>query len=564
MLGVSSRSLTILALCSLLLSVGCQAGPTAPAQPAKPAETKPAAPAAPATPAPTFGTASQSGQATAIPAAGAAQKVEPQGQLTVGMAVAVTTLDPAMVADQTTTGVLANVYDSLLARKTGTMEPVPMLAESYQSINDNTWEFKLRQGIKFHNGEDFNADAVKFTLERNLRPEQKAPQRSFIAVIKEIKVVDPYTVHVITDGPSPTLPNRLSTLTSWVLPPKYTQENGDEYVASNPVGTGPYKFVKWVKDDRLVLEANPDYWGGAPAIKTVSFKSMPEASARIAAVQTGAADIVANVPADQAAALRDSQGFSIQAVPSMLVVYLGIDSVSDTPSAKKDVRTAMNLAIDQETIVKDILRGFGKISTSSISDEVFGFDETLKAYPHDPAQAKELLQSAGYADGFPLTIHGPNGRYSMDRDVMQAVAGYLQNIGIRARVQTHEWGEYVNLKYGTSDPGSLYMLGWGGSGTFIPELAMYPLFKSGEVFSTTRDPRLDELMETGMRSMDPATRADLFKQAQRLIHEEAYRMPLFQQFYIYGVSNKVQNWDPRADEYIILKDITTGKNMELK
>ncbi|MCC7106058.1 MAG: ABC transporter substrate-binding protein [Chloroflexi bacterium] len=557
----------VLAIMGLVFSLACQPRAATPTQ-APPAAAPTSAPAqAPkaAAPAATAAPVAQAAQATALPKPAPAQKVEPQGKITIGLSVNATTMDPAMVSDQTTTGILANVFDSLLARKTGSMEPVPMLAESYKLVNDTTWEFKLRKGVKFHNGEDFTADAVKFTLDRNIKPEQKAPQRSFIAVIKEVKVVDPYTVHIITDGPSPTLPNRMTTLTSWILPPKSVQEKGDAYFASNPIGTGPYKFVDWVKDDRVTLEANPNYWAGPPAIKTMVFKPMPEASARIAAIQTGAVDVVANVPADQAAALKNSQGFSIQAVPSMLVVYLGIDSVTDSPTAKKEVRQAINLAVDRETIVKDILRGFAKLSTSSVSDEVFGFDSSLKPYPYDPAKAKQLLTSAGYPDGFPLNIHGPNGRYSMDRDVLQAVAGYLQKVGIKAKVQTHEWGEYNStMKYGTADKGAMYMLGWGGSGTFIPELAIYPLVKSGEVFSTTKDAQLDSLMDSAMRSMDSAKRADLWKQVQQRIHDEAYRFPLFQQYYIYGVSNKVQNWDPRGDEYVIMKDITTGKDVTLK
>ncbi len=547
-----------------LVSVAALSACAPAATPTAPPTTAPTVPPTASIPQPTFAPPAQAVQATKVPTTTSAQSAQPQGTLVIGTSVDLTSLDPAVIGDQTTMAVLANIYEALLLRKTNTMQPVPLLAESYRMVDPTTWEFKLRQGVKFQDGEDFNADSVKFTIERNLRPELKAPHRSFISAIKEVKVIDPYTVQFITNGPYPALPAALTGFTGQMLPPKYVQEHGDQYLASHPIGTGPYKFVEWVKDDHVTLEANPDYWGEPPKIKTLIFKPMREASTRIAAIQTGAADIVTNVPADQAAALNNSSNFSIQAVPSLLVVYFGIDSITPGPLTNQQVRQAINLAIDRQTIVKDILRGYGKVSSSAVSDEVFGFDSSLTPYPYDPAKAKELLKAAGYPNGFSLTLDGPIGRYSMDTDVEQAVAGYLQNIGIQAKVRTHEWGQYASMHFGVDNPGSLYMLGWGGSGTFIPELALTPLFKSGENFSTTKDPELDKLMQMGGQSTDPATRAGYFKQAQQRIYDQAYRVFLFQQDDIYGVSNRVQNWQPRTDEFILFKDMSVNSDTSVK
>ncbi len=548
----------------VVLSVAALSACAPAATPTVPPTTAPTVSLATATPQPTFAPPAQSVQATAVPTASSAQQTPPQGTLVIATSVDLTSLDPAVIGDQTTMAVLANIYEGLLLRKTNTMQPVPLLAESYRLVDPTTWEFKLRQGVKFQDGEDFNADAVKFTIERNLQPSLKAPQRSFISAIKEVKVVDPYTVDIITNGPYPALPAALTGFTGQMLPPKYVQEHGDQYLASHPIGTGPYKFVEWVKDDHLTLEANPDYWGGAPKIKTLIFKPMPEVSTRIAALQTGAADIATNIPPDQAPALKNSSNFSIQAVPSLLVVYYGIDSITPGPLTNQKVRQALNYAIDRQTIVKDILRGYGKVSSSSVSDEVFGFDSSLQPYPYDPAKAKELLKEAGYPNGFPLTLDGPIGRYEMDTDVEQAVAGYLQNIGIQATVRTHEWGQYASMHFGVDNPGSLYMLGWGGSGTFIPELALTPLFQSGQYFSTTKDPELDKLLQTGGQSTDPATRANYFKQAQQLIYNQAYRVFLFQQYDIYGVSSRVQDWNPRTDEFLLFKDMSNNSATSVK
>lgn len=483
--------------------------------------------------------------------------------VTVGLSVDVTTLDPHMASDLVTNGVLVNVYEGLLWRKPNSSEVVPQLAESYERIDDTTWEFKLRQGVTFHNGEEFNAEAVKFSLERSLDPEQKAPQRNFIAVIQEVEIVDPYTVRIITDGPVPTLPTRLTTLPAQILPPKYVQENGDEHLANNPVGTGPYKFVKWVKDDQLVLEANPDYWAGAPKVESVIFKPITETSARIAALQTGDADIVVNLPPDQAAALEGSEGFSIQPVPSVLVVYLGIDTIRDVPTATREVREAINLAIDRETLVKDLLRGYGRVSAGPLSEEVGDYHDALEPYPYDPEKAKQLLKDAGYED-LSLTIHGPAGRYAMDREILQAIAGYLQAVGIDLTLQTHEWGEYAKIGYGSQDPGALAMLGFGGYGTFLPELVLYPTFVSDQPLSTTADPRLDELLEAGQNELDPERRAELFAEAQQLIYDEYYRVALYQQYDIYGVRDRIKGWEARGDQFILFKDIATDMEVTVE
>lgn len=487
----------------------------------------------------------------------------PSGELTVALSVDVTTLDPHMVSDLVTNGVLVNIYEGLLWRKPDSSEVVPQLAESYERIDDTTWEFKLRQGVKFHNGEDFNAEAVKFSLERSLNPEQKSPQRNFVAVIDEIQIVDDYTVRIITDGPVPSLPTRLTTLPALIVPPAYTKEMGDQHLAANPVGTGPFKFVEWTKDDHLTIEANPDYWDGAPKVQKVVFRPITETSARIAALQTGEADIVTNLPPDQAAALENSGDFRVEGVPSVLVVYLSLDAVRDVPTAKKEIREAINLAIDRETIVNDILRGYGRVSASAVSPEVFAYDDTLEPYPYDPERAKQLLQEAG-AENLSLTIHGPSGRYAMDREILQAVAGYLQAVGIDASIQTHEWGEYASINYGRDEPGTLSLLGFGGYGTFLPELVLYPTFKSGERLSTTADPELDALMEEGQNELDPERRADLFKQAQRRIYDQYYRVSLHQQYDIYGVSDRVEGWSARGDQFILFKDIATGMEVSVK
>src|SRR5437660_8666068 len=212
------------------------------------------------------------------------------------------TLDWHMHCDKNAHEPDRQIFDTLLRRDLKTLKLEGNLAESWRLLTDTTWQFKLRRGIKFHNGEPFDAAAVKFSVERMLNPAQGAPGRTSIASIDHVDVVDPYTVNVVTKTPFPLLPVRMSPGhcgTVGILPPKYVAQVGDAGFAVKPVGTGPYRLVEWVKDERLVLDANKDYHRGAPAIERLVFRPVPELTTRVAALLSGQADLVSDVPPDQ-------------------------------------------------------------------------------------------------------------------------------------------------------------------------------------------------------------------------------------------------------------------------
>ncbi|MCC7106448.1 MAG: ABC transporter substrate-binding protein [Chloroflexi bacterium] len=559
--NLTCRLVTLLVV-SVLVLTACQAAPP-PSTPSPATKAPAAAPAAAApqaspasAPPASAASAPPAGQpAAAAPKAAAPPKAEPKGKLTVAMGVDADTLDPHMTTAQSTSGVLANVYEGLTTRD-DSMKVVPQLAESWRPVDDTTWEFKLRKGVKFQNGEDFNAEAVKFSLDRVLNPATKSTARSYIDTIKEVKVVDPSTVRMVTDGPAPSLPARLALRAGWVLPPGYVKEKGDQYLTTHPVGTGPFKFVQWVKDENLTFEANLDYWGGPPKLKTLTFKPVPEASARIAALQTGTADIVVNVPADQTEALGRDKRFAIQAVPSLLVISYSLDSTVPGPLQDKRVRQAINYAVDKDAIVKEILRGYGRITPALLSQEVYSFDDSIKPYPYDPNKAKALLAEAGQANGFKVNINTSSGRYSADKEVAQAIANYLSKIGLQPSVKVWEWANYAKSRFGVDDPGSVSVFGFGGAGAYIPEVIYWPMLGSGQTYSTTKDPVLDKLLTDGARAMDDQKRVAIFREAQQRVREEAYRLFLYQQYDIYGVNNRVENWKPRGDQYLMFQGVS--------
>jgi len=219
------------------------------------------------------------------------------------------TLDWHMHCDKNAHEPDRQIFDTLLRRDLKTLKLEGNLAESWRLLTDTTWQFKLRRGIKFHNGEPFDAAAVKFSVERMLNPAQGAPGRTSIASIDHVDVVDPYTVNVVTKTPFPLLPVRMSPGhcgTVGILPPKYVAQVGDAAFAVKPVGTGPYRLVEWVKDERLVLDANKDYHRGAPAIERLVFRPVPELTTRVAALLSGQADLVSDVPPDQVAKIKAS------------------------------------------------------------------------------------------------------------------------------------------------------------------------------------------------------------------------------------------------------------------
>ena len=218
----------------------------------------------------------------------------PKDTIVIAQGVDPSTLDPQDHYETPAFNVLLNVYETLLVRD-DEMKLMPLLATSWKLVNDKTWEFALRKGVKFQNGEDFNAAAVKFSLERIADGKNKLKQTTLVGIIDRVEIIDDYTVRVITAKPYPYLDAQFANIGA-ILPPKYTQEKGPSHIARNPVGTGPYKFVRWVKDDQLTLEANDRYWGGAPKIKKVIFRPIPEATTRVAGLQTQEADIIVNIP----------------------------------------------------------------------------------------------------------------------------------------------------------------------------------------------------------------------------------------------------------------------------
>jgi peptide/nickel transport system substrate-binding protein len=454
-----------------------------------------------------------------------------------------TTLDGHNQTETAAINVLLNVYDPLVDRN-DKMELIPGLAESWKNIDENTWEFTLRKGVKFHDGTEFTAEDAKFSIERILRPDFK--RRSYLSPIKEVKIIDPYKFQIITSAPYPVLLNRLAD--EDMMSKKYSTEKGDAFLAKNPMGTGPYKFVKWVKDEQIELVANDQYWRGAPNIKHVIFKPVAEAQTRIAQLQSGQADIIVNIPANQTDAVGKGENTGVVAVPSVRVIYVDFASRAGGIMANVKFRQALTHAVDIDSLLKNVMLGNGYPVNSALTPQHFGYVESMAPNKFDLVLAKQLLAESGYK-GEEIVFDTPTGRYAMDKEMSEAIAGQLGNIGVKVKLQVNEWGNHSKMANDRTAKG-LFLLGWGNN-TWDADGTLESEFGSKGAVSLTVDPELDTLIYGARATIDQNKRADLYKQALTRINDQAYHLVNWRQKDVYGVSKRV-DFTARSDERISL------------
>src|SRR5712664_4027838 len=302
-----------------------------------------------------------------------------------------------------------HVFDHLAVRDLKTRRVVPNLALSWKALNDTTWEVKLRQGVKFHDGSPFTAKDVKATYERVLDPAKKMTARGNHAKIKSVEVLDDYTVRFKTDGPYPLFVERM---TAQVMESeKVIREKGDEWMQEHPVGTGPYKLVKWSRKQEHMLVRNDDYWGPKPYYKYVRIRIIPEQATQIAELISGGVDVIKAVPPDQMDVINKSGAARTATSPILRTAFLQLDQAARTgpnPFTERRVRQAANLAVDMDAIIKHVLNGLGDRVATAVNPMAFGFDAGLKPYKQDLAAARKLLAEAGYPNGVDIVYNqGP-------------------------------------------------------------------------------------------------------------------------------------------------------------
>ena len=452
----------------------------------------------------------------------------------------------------------------------------PDLAVSWEPINDTTWEFKLRKGVKWHDGSDFTADDVIFTAERA----QNVPNSpgSYVTYLKgkTFEKVDSHTIHVKTKEPYPLMPNDMTTVKIISAKAGMGASTEDYNSGKAAIGTGPYKFVEWVPGDRIILVANPDYFGDKPKFDKLTFKPIKAGPARISALLAGDVDFIDAVPPLDVARLKTNDSLRLSSGASNRVIYLHLDQFRENsphitakdgspiknPLLDVRVRKAISHAINRDAIVARVMEGVAVPAGQLLPAGFHGVSENMKPPTYDPALAKKLLAEAGYADGFKMTIHGPNDRYINDARIAEALAQMMNRIGIEASVETMTKAVYFQ-RASRGAPNDLpefsfMLLGWGaGSGEASSPLKalLHTFDKSKGMGANNRgrhsDPQVDELIQKALATVDADARGKLLAKATEIgVGENFGIIPIHYQVSTWA-STEGYNYIPRTDERTI-------------
>ena len=442
-----------------------------------------------------------------------------------------------------------NVFDHLAARDLKTGKVGPSLAVSWKNLDDTTWEVKLRRGVKFHDGTPFGAKDVKATFDRVLNPDNKLTARGNHAKIKSVEVVDDATVRFKTDGPYPLFVERLTAQV--MQSEKVIKEKGHEWMQENPIGTGPYKLVRWSKKQEHVLIRNEDYWGPKPAFKNVRVRIIPEQATQIAELMSGGVDIIKAVPPDQMDVINKSGQAHTTTSPILRTAFLQLDQAGRSgpnPFQDRRVRLAANLAVDIDSIIKHVLNGLGDRTATTVNPMAFGFDPGIKPYKQDLAQAKKLLVEAGFPNG--LEVGFLRTQPTVEPGLIQtsdAIVADLVKVGIRTKARmVSEVGPFTNMvRDGKAEP--MFEWSWGYYSIFDADAIFFDVMTCGQPYSVYCNKALDDLVIQGRSTLDPKRRTEIYAKAQKLVYEDAAYLFKWGLRGVWGVNNRLEYDAPRDE-----------------
>lgn len=457
-----------------------------------------------------------------------------------------------------------HLYDPLVQRSPD-LSFGPGLAKSWETVDDTTWRFNLREGVTFHNGNAFTASDVVFTVEKareSIRPD-------LVANIASITAVDDLTVEITTPKPYAVLPNDLAELL--ILDEDYTTETGDERMDLKPMGTGPYMLDEWIKEERLVLDAFDDYWAGSPTIDTVTFRPITNPATRTAALLTGEVDVIQDLSVRDVERVRSEAGFEIQTRPSLLNLVLALDTRDQSPTidgpnpmTDQRVREAIARAIDVDAINEIVMNGLATPSDQFVPASHIGHVDGMdfrEIYPLDIEKANELMAEAGYPDGFEMTLDATNDRYVNDAQIAQALASMLAKIDIDLKLnimpKSNFWG-YIRVP---TENSSFIMSGWdvpsGDAGSMYASL-FYTRDKKEGYGQVNRgsysNPDVDALIDQADATPSVQERDRLLQDATEILMADIPMIPIHYEQDIYGVRDGVM-MEPRVDKFIWAYDM---------
>lgn len=462
--------------------------------------------------------------------------------ITIAIGSEPSTLDPQLRDDGGERQVNDNIYEALMARA-ATGELVPGLAAAApKQIAPDTWQFKLREGVSFHNDAPFNADAVVASVARVIDPANKSEQMDYYNTILGAEKVDDLTVNIKTKGTDPILPSRMYWMK--MIDPAYAT-SGD--LAANPVGTGPYKFQAWNRGSDLTLAANDAYWDGAPQIKDVTYRFVTEPGTRLSGLMAGEFDVITNLLPEFTTSVP-----KFAAVPGLetSVFVLGTDNeVTKDPK----VREALNLAIDRQGMVDGLFMGYATIAKGThINPAAFGFNAGLESYPYDPERARALIKEAG-AEGKPLVVIGESGRWLKDREQIEAVAAYWSETGLKVSTEIQEFSQYLDSLMGSGPrPDAIFIAN--SNELLDADREMSFIYHKDGSAASNSDADMAAKIDAARVEQDPVKRQAIYDEVGKNIHDQNFAVPLFNLQDIYGLSERM-DWQPRVDAKMLIKEM---------
>ncbi len=477
--------------------------------------------------------------------------------LTVAISTDLEATDPHQIKGSASRFFQIAVFESLYRRdESGKL--IPALATGFTTSKDGRRvEFSLRKGVRFHNGDPFTAHDVKFSLERAKDPKIGVALVAALKNIQSVDVIDDYRVAFNLVKPDASFLSILEFRLN-VLPANYVKKVGTEGLMKQPVGTGPFRFVSRAVKEYVKFERFDGYWGSKPSFKTLTFKVIPEPTTRVALLRRGEVDIITQVPFQSVEEIKKAPGLKIQTIRTNERTFIKMNTLRDkSPFKDRRVRQALNYAIDKQSIINGVLNGFAVETATGITKGIIGYDETIKPYPYDPKKAKALLAEAGYPNGFNGgDLFFPSGdRVPRLKDVMEAVAAYWAEVGIRVNLRAVEYSAWL----GSVQTREAYGFGWmvRHETTWDPEERLLSHNRCGAFYSIfCESPEMDKMIDESKEIMDLGKRREHFRRFFKIFYEESPEVFLYETVQVYGMRNEII-WEP-GDGNIFL-DLVSAK-----
>ncbi|WP_435346213.1 ABC transporter substrate-binding protein [Haloarchaeobius sp. HRN-SO-5] len=458
-------------------------------------------------------------------------------------------LDPHDHRETPTDVVMLHAYEGLLTRD-ASGQMVDALATNYSRVDgENAAEFQLREGVTFHNGDTFTAEDAAFSINRIVDESVSfaSPQSDQLAGVSGASAVDETTVRVTLDGLNPIVFSEFATYCD-IMQKSWVEERSKSDIGQEMNGTGPFQLDSYTEDEEVVLSRYDGYWDDPAEVTQVTFRAASESSTRVNQLLQEETDVVVNVPPQEVARVEDNDATSVRAAPSTRIIYNAL-RYDVEPFSSRQFRQALNYAIDLESIVSNVLGGFGAQTGQPTLENFVGHNPDVDPYPYDVEEAERLVEASGHA-GAEIELHTPVGRYLKDLEIAQAVAGYINELpNVSATVRQRDFGSLVDelLTGNIEDKPPWFLIGW-GEATFEGALVMTALLSTNGALTTWSNEEFDGLLETAANSTGDE-RVSALQEANALAHEEAPWIFLNRQYSVYGVNNRIA-WEPRSDERI--------------